>query len=67
MSSKNIGKKLKEIRLKVGLRQIDIAEKAGINVNYYACIERGEENPTVEILRKITKALNLKSFDIVSV
>ena len=66
MSSQKIGKKLKGIRLKLGLRQIDIAKKAEINVNYYACIERDEENPTVETLRKIAKALKLESFDIVS-
>jgi len=66
MAPQKIGKKLKAIRLKLGLRQIDIAKKAEINVNYYACIERDEENPTVETLRKIAKVLNLESFDILS-
>lgn len=59
-----IGKKLKEARLKIGLRQIDIAKKAEISVNYYARVERDEENPTIETLQKIAKVLKVRSSDI---
>jgi transcriptional regulator with XRE-family HTH domain len=64
MSPQKIGKKLKETRKKIGLRQIDVAEKAKISKNYYARVERDEENPTLETLQKIVKALKIKSSDI---
>ena len=64
MSPQKIGKKLKIARLNIGLRQIDIAQKAEISVNYYARVERDEENPTLETLQKIVKALKIKSSDI---
>ncbi len=61
MSPQKIGKKLKEVRLKLGFKQSDVAKKANISVNYYARIERDEENPTIETLEKITKVLKVKS------
>lgn len=66
MTPKNIGKKLKDARKKLGLKQSDVAEKAGISVNYYARIERNEENPTIETFERVLKALKLKSADVLS-
>lgn len=66
MSPQKIGKKLKEARLKLGLRQADVATKAGISVNYYARIERNEENPTIETLERVLKTLRLKSSEVLS-
>ena len=64
MSPQKIGKKLKENRLKLGLKQSEVATKAEISVNYYARIERDEENPTIETLERILKVLKVKSSDI---
>ena len=64
MSPQKIGKKLKEVRLKLGLKQSDVAKKADISGNYYARIERDEENPTIETLERILKVLKVKSGDI---
>jgi transcriptional regulator with XRE-family HTH domain len=64
MTSQNIGKKLKMARKKLNLKQSEVAEKADISVNYYARIERDEENPTLETLKKICQALRVKSTDI---
>ena len=66
MSPQKIGKKLKEARLKLGLRQADVAKKADVSVNYYARIERDEENPTLETLKGILNVLKVKSSDILS-
>ncbi|MDD2224904.1 MAG: helix-turn-helix transcriptional regulator [Candidatus Shapirobacteria bacterium] len=66
MSPQKIGKKLKEFRIKIGLKQSDVAKKANISVNYYARIERDEENPTLETLEGVFKALKVKSSDILS-
>ena len=66
MSPEKIGKKLKEARTRLGLKQVDVAVKAGISVNYYARIERNEENTTVETLKQILKALKIKSSEVLT-
>ena len=58
---KDLGAKLKGYREKAGLTQAKVAELAEIHINYYARIERGEENPTYEVLLKIKGALKIKS------
>ncbi len=59
-----IGKRLKKARQKRHLTQDDVATKAGLNTNYYACIERGEVNASLEKLHNIIKVLRVKSSDI---
>jgi XRE family transcriptional regulator, regulator of sulfur utilization len=61
-----IASKLKKYRLKNGMKQTDVAEKAGLNSNYYAKVERGEAIPSVITLKKILGALNVKSSEILS-
>jgi transcriptional regulator with XRE-family HTH domain len=63
-ASKETAKRIKAIRLQKGLTQLALAEKAGINVNYYSKVERAELKPSVDILEKIVKALGVKSSDI---
>lgn len=63
-TTKKVAKKIKEIRLSKGLTQVDIAEKADMNSNYYAKIERGEVKPSADAYEKIAKALHVKSSDI---
>lgn len=63
-TTKQIAAKLKQVRLEKGLTQATLAEKAGMNVNYYAKVERGEASPTASIFEKIIKALGVKSSDI---
>ena len=58
---KELGEKLRGVREKAKLTQQDVADAAGIHVNYYARIERGEENPSYDKLQNIKKALNIKS------
>jgi len=61
-----IASKLRQIRLKKGLKQIEVAEKAGLNGNYYARVERGEAIPTVVTLKKILLALKVKSSEVLT-
>ncbi|MDO8659484.1 MAG: helix-turn-helix transcriptional regulator [Candidatus Parcubacteria bacterium] len=58
---KNLGQKIKVAREKKKMTQAEVAEKAGMNTNYYAVIERGEINPSYETLKKIAEALGIKS------
>lgn len=59
-----IGKNLKKLRKEKQLTQVELAEKAKISSNYYARIERDEENPSLEVLKDIAKALKVKSSEI---
>lgn len=59
-----IGKKLKLLRKENNLTQVQLAKKVGISSNYYARIERDEENPSLEVFKDIAKALKVKSSEI---
>ncbi len=58
--SKDLAEKIKTAREKLGVTQADVAKKAGMTVNYYAMIERGEVNLSSKKIDGILKALNLK-------
>ncbi len=59
-----VGLKLKAARKKKKMTQAEVAEKAGTGTNYYACIERGEENPSGKKLERILKVLGVKSSEV---
>jgi transcriptional regulator with XRE-family HTH domain len=61
---KEIGARLKRIRRDKKLTQEDIATRALISTNYYALIERAEVNPSVDVLEKICKALEVNSSEV---
>ncbi len=63
-SRKELGEKLRRVREQSGLTQAEVAEKADLHPNYYARIERGEENPSFEKLQGIMKVLKIKSLDL---
>jgi len=65
-SVQEIASKLRNIRLTKGMKQVDVAEKAGLNSNYYARVERGEAIPTVVTLKKILTALKVKSSEVLT-
>lgn len=46
---------LKEIRKKRGLSQADVAVRLGCSPNVYARYERGERQPSIEILIDLSK------------
>lgn len=61
-----LARKLKEKREKMGITQFDVATKAKVSISYYARVERGEVNPSFEILNKIVRVLKLNSSEIFS-
>jgi len=54
------GLQVKTAREKSGLTQVEVAKKAGMTVNYFAMIERGEVNPSFEKIKSIASVLKLK-------
>lgn len=59
-SEKKLAKLLKAARKKAKMTQAEVAEKAEIHTNYYARIERGEVNPTSDVLNCLAKALKIE-------
>jgi len=59
-----ISKNIKKHRALSGLTQVELAEKAKMNSNYYSKIERGIISPSVDALIRIIKALKVKYTDI---
>ena len=57
-----IGEVISKYRIKAGFSQETLAEKADVHPNYVGRIERGECVPTVEILLKLAKALNVRPY-----
>lgn len=56
---KAFGNKVKEERLKLGLSQEELADRAGLHRTYIGMIERAEKNITLLNIEKIAKALKL--------
>ena len=54
-----IGARIKEIRNKKGLTQEQLSEKTEINPKYLSSIERGNENPTLNTLIKLSESLEV--------
>jgi transcriptional regulator with XRE-family HTH domain len=61
---KELGDVLRKAREAADLTQQEVATKAGVHVNFYARVERGEENPSFEKLQSIMKVLGIKSLDL---
>ena len=57
--NKQLGYRIRYLRSQKGLSIEDLALEAEINRNYLGDLERGTRNPTVVILAKIAKALEI--------
>lgn len=53
-----IGRRIARRRKELGLRQVQVCEKAGINDKYLSCIERATSIPSLEVLMKLAIALD---------
>ncbi len=56
----NIGRKLRELRLRSDLSQKELADRAGVSQGSISAIETGEQSPTLDMLEHICHALGLK-------
>ncbi|SEW20486.1 Helix-turn-helix [Chitinophaga sp. YR573] len=60
MSVKEIGQSIKSRRKALRITQPDLAQLAKVGVNTLYKIERGQANPTIDIIEKITTVLGLE-------
>lgn len=62
---KQIGKNIKNIRIKRGMTQLDLAAECGFEKSTLGRIKIGVTNPTVKTLAKIARALEVNLTDLV--
>ena len=62
--AKILGERIRAERIKAGMSQEQLAEKADLARNYIGNIERAEYKITVETLSRLAKALNLTVHDL---
>lgn len=58
------GKRVRAERLKLEMSQEELAHEASSNRTYVSDVERGRRNPSIEIVERIAKALNVKMGDL---
>jgi len=54
-----VGRELRRERERRGERLVDVAERAGVSMQYLSELERGLKDPSSEMLHAITGALDL--------
>jgi len=58
---KRLGSNVKRLRQEKGWSQEDYADRAGIHRTYVSDIERAARNPTISIVEKLAKALEVSA------
>lgn len=55
----NVGQRIRELRLKIGISQEALANRAEIDRTYVTDVENGRRNISIENLEKLVNALNV--------
>lgn len=55
-----VGENIRRLRKAKGLSQEALAHEAGMSMRYLAGLERGEENPSLVFLVKLSEALGVE-------
>lgn len=61
---KNLGKRIRELRLGKRWSQMYLAAEAGLDKSYIGSIERGEVNPSIKLVTRIAEALGVDISDL---
>jgi len=56
----NIGKTIRNRRKELGITQPHLAELAGISTNTLYKLERGQGNPSLDVINKLAEVLGLE-------
>lgn len=60
-----LGKRVRSLRQQQGLTQEQLGEKASLDPTYISGIERGVRNPSLLILSRLARALQVQLTDLV--
>ena len=59
-----LGANIRAYRLRAGLSQEELAEKADLHRTYVGAIERGDRNVSLKNIERLANALNVKTFEL---
>jgi transcriptional regulator with XRE-family HTH domain len=59
-----LGNALREARLKAELTQEELALRAGVDRTFISILERGLQSPTVDMLIRLARAMDIRASDI---
>ena len=59
-----VGRELHRERHHRGERLVDVAQRAGVSVQYLSEVERGRKEPSSEVLQAVAGALDLRLVDL---
>lgn len=59
-----LGRRIKEVRQMRGFSQEELAERMDVNAKYLSSVERGRENPTLDLLARLARALEVDLVDL---
>ncbi|GIN74020.1 hypothetical protein J14TS2_44950 [Bacillus sp. J14TS2] len=59
MDKQKVGFRMREKRKEQKLTQVEFAKTVGISTNYYASLEQGKNSPSLDVLARIAKALDV--------
>jgi transcriptional regulator with XRE-family HTH domain len=62
--SQRLGKCIRDLRVGMGLSQVEFGEKCGFYQTYLSRIENGHANPTLNAIEVSANALGLTVFDL---
>ena len=54
-----LGMRIRYLRKQKGMSQLDLSLEAEVNKNYISDLERGSRNPSLLVLERIAKALDI--------
>ena len=54
-----IGQRIARRRIQIGLKQLELADRLDISNNYLSSIERGKENPSLEVIVSLCNELRV--------
>lgn len=60
------GARVRELRTERGWSQEDFAHRANLDRTYVSGIERGTRNPTLDIIQKLARALDVPAADLLA-
>ncbi len=62
--ARGFGRAVRELRLKTGLTQQDLADACGLDISYIGGIERGQRNPTLGVMHGVASVLKVELSDL---
>lgn len=64
--TQKLSERLREVRKEKKLTQQELAEKAGLHLTYVGHLELGKYHPTVFVMWKVAKALDVSMNDLIN-